>query len=71
MPPADLKAAREAALAARNNEPMRGPGAAAGGVKAAVSKTMKTAPKGAQPASDPEKVGASAGKSTTKPSNKE
>jgi hypothetical protein len=39
MPPADLKAAREAARAARNDEPMRGPSAAVGGVKSAASKT--------------------------------
>jgi amino acid transporter len=66
MPPADLKAAREAARAARSGQTTRS-STATGPIKTVAGKPTKSA----QAAAKPEKVGASAAKSApTKPSDK-
>jgi amino acid transporter len=71
MPPADLKAARQAARDARNGVQMRSTNPT-GGIKTVTPKAAKDAPaRAAAPAVKPEKVGAAAGKSTvTKPTDK-
>jgi hypothetical protein len=69
MPPADLKAARQAARDARNGVQMRSTNPTAG-IKTAAPKAHKDATATTQ-AAKPEKVGAAVGKSAvTKPTDK-